>query len=110
LRVSVAWTATVKPPRMGLWRPGKKVPSATSNLLKIRGNLIMLFSNQNITLAGDIMKSGYESIVWIKDKNGNEYACYLDDFKEKIGSIKDLTEDEKAQCLDVNQLVGTERW
>lgn len=56
------------------------------------------------------MKSGYESIVWIRDKNGNEYACYVEDVKEKIGSIKDLTDEEKAQCLDVNHLVGTVRW
>ncbi len=56
------------------------------------------------------MKGGYESIVWIKDKNGKEYACYLDDVKNKFKSRDELTEEEKKQCLDVSELIGTERW
>jgi hypothetical protein len=49
---------------------------------------------------------GYESMVWIQDKDGKEYACYVKDIKRK----EDLTEEEKAKCMDVNQLIGTERW
>ena len=60
---------------------------------------------------GDPEKSGgYESMVWIRDKDGKEYACYLDDIKGKIKKKEDLTEEEKAKCMDVSQLVGTERW
>jgi len=54
-------------------------------------------------------KSGYESMVWIRDKDGKEYACYVDDIKS-IKKKEDLTEEEKAKCMDVSQLIGTERW
>jgi hypothetical protein len=37
-------------------------------------------------------KGGYESMVWIRDKDGKEYACTA------------------AACMDVSQLIGTERW
>jgi len=54
------------------------------------------------------MKGGYESMVWIKDKDGREYACYADDIK-KDGKNK-REENDFSQCLDVNQMIGTERW
>lgn len=53
------------------------------------------------------MKGGYESIIWISDTNGREYACYADDFTKEPDNPD---EDVLARCLDVNQLVGTERW
>jgi len=53
------------------------------------------------------MKGGYESLVWIMDKDGKEYACYLDDIKGKIREKNDLTEEEKENCLDINQIIGT---
>ncbi|MBM9514154.1 hypothetical protein [Desulfogranum marinum] len=52
---------------------------------------------------------GYESMVWIRDKDGKEYACYLKDVKG-IKAKEDLSEEEKAKCMDVSQIVGTERW
>jgi hypothetical protein len=56
------------------------------------------------------MKGGYESIVWIKDKNGKEFACYIDDITTNADVKQALSDTEKARCLDVNELVGTERW
>jgi hypothetical protein len=52
----------------------------------------------------------YASMVWIRDKDGKEYACYLDDIKGKIKTKEELSDEEKANCLDVSQIVGTERW
>lgn len=52
------------------------------------------------------MKGGYESLVWINDKDGREYVCALDDIRNE----HELTDEEKAKCMDVNLLVGTERW
>ena len=49
---------------------------------------------------------GYESMVWVRDKEGREFACYLDDLKNPA----ELREEEKAGCLDINNLIGTERW
>ena len=52
---------------------------------------------------------GYESMVWVRDKDGKEYACYLKDIKG-IKTKKQLTEEERSKCVDVSQIVGTERW
>ncbi len=57
----------------------------------------------------DSSGGGYESMVWVRDKDGKEYACYLKDIKG-IKTKEQLTEEEKAQCIDVSQIVGTERW
>jgi len=61
-------------------------------------------------MTDEIRTGGYESMVWIRDKNGKEYACYLDALKGKIKEKDQLTEEEKANCLDVSEIVGTERW
>ena len=54
------------------------------------------------------MKGGIESLTWIRDKNGKEYVCSLEDSDKN--SYEDLSEEEKRRCTDVNQIVGTERW
>ena len=53
---------------------------------------------------------GYEAMVWIRDKDGKEYACYANDLKGKIKKKEELIEEEKNKCLDVSELIGTERW
>jgi len=55
------------------------------------------------------MKSGYDSLTWLNDKDGREYVCTLDNAANKK-SFDQLTEDEKKHCSNVNQIVGTERW
>jgi hypothetical protein len=60
---------------------------------------------QNMDTAG----YGYESMVWVRDKDGKEYACYLKDVKG-IKAKEEMTDEEKAKCMDVSQIVGTERW
>jgi len=55
------------------------------------------------------MKSGYESLTWLNDKDGREYVCSLDHLPEDK-SFEDLSDEEKRRCSDVNQIVGTERW
>jgi hypothetical protein len=49
---------------------------------------------------------GYESMIWVKDRDGKQISCYLEDIKNP----ENLTEEEKAKCMDVNALIGTERW
>ncbi|MEE4240239.1 MAG: hypothetical protein V2I36_02160 [Desulfopila sp.] len=49
-------------------------------------------------------------MVWIRDKDGKEYACYAKDLKGKLKTKDELTEEERAKCMDVSQLIGTERW
>lgn len=52
------------------------------------------------------MKGGYESMVWVRDNDGRELVCYLDDIRDE----HNLTADERAKCMDVSLLIGTERW
>lgn len=52
------------------------------------------------------MNGGYESMIWIRDNDGKEFVCYLDDVKD----AHKLSDEERAKCMDVNLLVGTERW
>ena len=55
-------------------------------------------------------KGGYESMVWIRDKDGKEYACTASALKGNLKTKEELSEEEKKSCMDVSQLVGTERW
>lgn len=52
------------------------------------------------------MKGGYESLVWIRDNDGKEYVCSLDE----VRNPNELNAEERARCMDVNLLIGTERW
>jgi hypothetical protein len=49
-------------------------------------------------------------LVWIRDKDGKEYACSVEALKGNIKKKEELTEEEKARCTDVSTMVGTERW
>lgn len=55
------------------------------------------------------MKSGYESLAWLNDKDGKEFVCSLENSKN-VTSFEQLSDEERSQCSDVNQIVGTERW
>jgi hypothetical protein len=52
---------------------------------------------------------GYESMVWINDRNGREFACYINDVN-RFEHFEELPENLREKCLDVNTLIGTERW
>ena len=54
------------------------------------------------------MKGGIESLTWIRDQNGKEYVCSLEN--SEIDRYEDLSEEEKRRCTDVNQIIGSERW
>ena len=52
---------------------------------------------------------GYESMVWLNDRNGREFACYIKDINN-TEHFEELPEHVREMCLDVNSLIGTERW
>ena len=56
------------------------------------------------------MKGGYESMVWLSDNNGQEFVCYIDDLGENVKTREDLKEEDFKKCLNVNEIIGTERW
>ncbi|MFT5700875.1 MAG: hypothetical protein ACI8ZB_003760 [Desulforhopalus sp.] len=53
-------------------------------------------------MRGEIISKEYQSMVWVKDNDGKEYACYIRDLKDK----EHLTEEEKDKCVDLSQVLG----
>jgi hypothetical protein len=56
-------------------------------------------------MKGEVISKEFQKMVWIKDKEGKEYACYIDDLKN-IKRKEDLTEEEKAKCTDLSVVLG----
>ncbi len=53
---------------------------------------------------------GYESLVWVNDEHGREFSCTLDFQRSDVRKLDQLTAHERQSCMDVNTLIGTERW
>ncbi len=58
-----------------------------------------------MSMRGENISKEYQKMVWIQDKDGKEYACYADDLKS-LKKKEDMTDEEKAQCLDISQVLG----
>lgn len=58
-----------------------------------------------MSMRGEKISEEYQRMVWIKDKDGKEYACYIEDLKN-IKRKEDLTEEEKEKCLDISTVLG----
>jgi len=58
-----------------------------------------------MSMRGENISKEYQKMVWIKDKDGKEYACYIDDLKN-IKRKEDLTEEEKEKCMDISLVLG----
>jgi hypothetical protein len=56
-------------------------------------------------MRGDIIADEFNKMVWIRDKEGKEYACKLGDIKN-IKKIEDMTEEEKKECMDLSLVLG----
>lgn len=49
--------------------------------------------------------SDYSELVYVHDKEGNEYACSVTALKGNIKKVTDLTEEEKKNCVDMSEMV-----
>ena len=58
-----------------------------------------------MSMRGENISKEYQKMVWIQDKDGKEYACYIDDLK-RIKKKEELTEEEKANCTDLSTVLG----
>ena len=58
-----------------------------------------------MSMRGSIIAEEYKSMVWVKDKNGKEYACYAKDLKN-LKSGEGLTAEQREKCSDLSQIVG----
>jgi len=56
-------------------------------------------------MRGEKISEEYQKMVWVRDKDGKEYACYINDLKN-IKKKEDLTDEEKEKCLDLSLVLG----
>jgi hypothetical protein len=75
----------------------------------------LLFSQKmekmEVVMSSETGKSGlgYEEMVWIRDKDGREYACQFNEIKF-IKRREDLTSEEVNRCVDVSQILDKDNW
>lgn len=58
-----------------------------------------------MSMRGQVISREYNSMTFVSDKNGKEYACYLKDLKGDT-SNRELTDEERRKCLDISQVAG----
>jgi len=54
----------------------------------------------------DDVKAGYGDLVWVRDKDGKEYACSIDALRGKIKTKKEMSEAELFGCTDLSTVIG----
>lgn len=61
--------------------------------------------NQEDMMKGKIIAEEFNKMVWVHDKDGKEYVCYISDPKQ-IKRKEDLTEEEQKECMNLNVVLG----
>ena len=56
-------------------------------------------------MKGEIIADEFNKMVWVSDKNGKEYACYIKDLKN-IKRKEDLSNEEQQKCMDLSVVLG----
>jgi hypothetical protein len=56
-------------------------------------------------MRGEKISEEYQRMVFIQDKDGKEYACYIEDLKN-LKKKEDLTPEEREKCMDISQVLG----
>jgi hypothetical protein len=58
-----------------------------------------------MSMRGKIISKEYDSMVFVHDNKGKQFACYAKDLKNfKDGET--LNEDQKDRCLDTSLVLG----
>ena len=58
-----------------------------------------------MSMRGEIISKEYQKMVFVQDRNGKEYACYVDDLKN-LKKAEDLTDEEREKCTDISAVLG----
>ena len=53
-------------------------------------------------MRGDIISAEYKRMVFVRDDNGGEFACYAEDLDDRTH----VKENEKVHCTDTNLILG----
>ena len=76
---------------------GTVVEDRLTILIKYRCNVM--------SMRGEIISKEYQSMVFVNDNDGKEYACYARDVGNRAPGDK-LTDQQKAKCMDLNHVLG----
>lgn len=58
-----------------------------------------------MSMRGEKISEEYQRMVFIQDKDGKEYACYIEDLKN-LKKKEDLTPEEREKCMDISLVLG----
>lgn len=58
-----------------------------------------------MSMRGELISKEYQRMVFVNDKSGKQYACYLKDLKGRDDG-HELSKEEKAKCMDLNLVLG----
>jgi hypothetical protein len=53
-------------------------------------------------MRGNVISAEYKQMVFVRDDEGAEYACYAKDLKNP----DHVSENEKKRCLNTSQVIG----
>ena len=53
-------------------------------------------------MRGHIISAEYQKVVFVRDENGGEYACYAKDLSDR----NHVKENEKENCIDTSLILG----
>jgi len=56
-------------------------------------------------MRGEIISKEYQKMVFVHDKDGKEYACYIEDVKD-LRPSETLTDEERKKCMDLSMVLG----
>lgn len=56
-------------------------------------------------MRGQIISQEFNKIVWVRDNQGAEYSCTVDQDR-KVRNKEDLTSNEQKSCMDLNVVLG----
>ena len=56
------------------------------------------------------MNADFGSLVWVNDKQGQEYVCIASDKAVNRKELDSLSDSERASCINTNDFIGTDRW
>ena len=56
-------------------------------------------------MKGQVIAQEFSKMAWVNDKNGTEYACYLNSDRN-VKNKEDLSEKEQKSCMNLNAVLG----
>jgi len=56
-------------------------------------------------MKGQIISQEFNTMVWVQDNKGTEYACTIDQ-NRNVKNKEELSQKEQKSCLNLNTVLG----